>query len=127
MIRRLLLSIMLLGLCLMAAPLPANAFDTTGGVDCTGNAGNSAVCTDNTTTDPISGSNGLLLKITKIVAFIGGVAAVIMIIVGALRYITSNGDSNAIASAKNTVIGAVIGLIVIVLAASLITYVIEKV
>jgi hypothetical protein len=126
MIRRLVMAVMLLGLCLMAAPLPASAFDTTGGVDCSGGTSSSAVCTDNTSTDPISGSDGLLLKITKIVAYIGGAAAIILIIVGALRYITANGDSNALSGARSTIINALIGLIVIVLGASLITFVVGR-
>jgi hypothetical protein len=132
MMRRLLLAVMLLSLCFMATPLRAAAFDpfgsnpSTGGVDCSGDAKSSAVCTDKTSTDPISGSNGVLLKITKIVAFVGGAAAVIVLLIGSLRYITSNGDANAISSAKQTIIGAIIGLVVIVIAASLITFVVEK-
>jgi len=129
MMRRLLLAVMLLSLCLLATPRTAAAFDPfggTGGVDCSGDASSSAVCTDKTTTNPISGSNGVLLNITKIVAFVGGVAAVILLIIGGLRYITSNGDPNAISGAKNTIVGALIGLAVIVLATSLITFVVDK-
>lgn len=132
MMRRLILAVMLLSLCLIATPLTAAAFDpfgsnpATGGVDCSKDASKSAVCTDKTATDPISGSNGILLKITDIVAFAGGAGAIIVLIIGSLRYVTSNGDANAINSAKQTVIGALIGLIIIVFAASLITFVVEK-
>lgn len=140
MVKRLLLSISLLSVLLLPAlPVPsASAFDPFGGVCGQSGTGKSAVCTDtnnkctpNSATDdsncnPISGSNGLLIKITHIVAFIAGAAAVLLIIVGGLRFITSGGNSEKVSSARSTVINSLIGLVVIVLAASLITYVVEK-
>ena len=49
-------------------------------------------------------------------AIIVGVVAIIMIIVGGFRYITSGGDSSKVGSAKNTIIYAIIGLILVALA-----------
>jgi len=45
-----------------------------------------------------------------------GIIAVIMIIIGGLKYITSTGDSNNTNSAKNTILYAIIGLVVVALA-----------
>ncbi|HSW85245.1 MAG TPA: pilin [Candidatus Saccharimonadales bacterium] len=130
MIRRLLCSIMLLCLCFIATPTTALAFDPFGGpsgINCSDSTNKtSAVCQDKTSSDPISGSNGLLYDITQIVAYIAGAAAVILIIISGLRYITSGGDSNAVGTAKSTLTGAIIGLLVIALASSLITYVVNK-
>lgn len=52
------------------------------------------------------------------VYFIAGIVCVIMIIIGGIRYVTSQGDSGGVQSAKNTVLYAVIGLVVILLAAA---------
>ncbi len=58
-------------------------------------------------------------------ALLGFVAviAVIFIIIGGVRYITSQGDEDAAASAKNTVLYALIGLIIIALSAVLVNFI----
>ena len=48
----------------------------------------------------------------NILSIIVGVAAVIVIIISGLKYVTSGGDSNGISSAKNTLIYALIGLVI---------------
>jgi hypothetical protein len=50
-----------------------------------------------------------------------------MIIWGGLRYITSGGDSAKITSAKNTIIYALIGLVVVALAQFIVKFVLAKV
>lgn len=106
--------------------LPVQA-DIYGGVKCSGDTAHTAVCRDkDPANDPLTGANGLLQKITNIVAIIAGAAAVIIIIISGLRYITSGGDSNAVSNAKNALIGALIGLTVIVLARALISFVLRK-
>jgi hypothetical protein len=52
----------------------------------------------------------------NLLSVIVGVASVIMIIIGGFKYVTSSGDSNNIANAKNTIIYAIVGLIVAALA-----------
>lgn len=54
--------------------------------------------------------------IVQILSIIGGIVAVIMILISGFKYITSNGDSNKIASAKTTLIYALVGIAVIALA-----------
>ena len=127
MIRAIFLAILLTFSFLVISAPSANAFDAFNGVDCGGDPANSAVCQDKGNGDPLTGSNGALLTIANIVAYIGGVAAIIIIIVSAIRYITSGGDSENVSGAKRTLIGALIGLAIIVLAKSLITYVVSKV
>jgi hypothetical protein len=51
--------------------------------------------------------------------------AVIMIIYGGFRYITSGGDSNRVGSAKNTLIYAIIGLIIVALAQLIVHFVLS--
>jgi hypothetical protein len=92
------------------------------------NADNSAVCTDSkSSTNPISGPNGIILDVANIIAFAAGVAAIIMIIVSGIRYITANGESNSISSAKNTLIYSIVGIVVIVSARAIIGFVIGKI
>lgn len=64
--------------------------------------------------------------VVSILSFIVGVAAVIMIIIGGFKYITSSGDSNNIQSAKNTILYAIVGLVVAVLAQVLVRFVINQ-
>ena len=59
--------------------------------------------------------------------FIVGVMAVIMIIWGGIRYVLSAGNSAALTSAKNTIMYAVIGLIVAILAYTIVNFVINTV
>ncbi len=62
--------------------------------------------------------------ITNVLLFIIGAIAVIMIIVGGIRYVTSNGDSSQTKAAKDTIMYAVIGVIVAILAYAIVNFVI---
>ena len=61
--------------------------------------------------------------IVNILLFILGAVAVIMIIIGGLKYVLSNGDSSAMTSAKNTILYAVIGLVVAILAYAIVNFI----
>ncbi len=127
MMRRLIPAILLLSLCLFAMPLSATAFDPFGQVDCSGDQAQSAVCTSKTSQNPIAGTDGVLAKITDIIAYIAAAGAIIVLIVGGIRYITSGGDAAKVTSAKGTVINALIGIAVIVLAKAIITFVLREI
>ncbi len=87
---------------------------------------NSAVCSTNGS-DPISGSGGVLVKITRLIANIAGVVAILIMITGGIMYMLSNGEANKITTAKNTLIYAAVGLVIIALAQTLIVFVINRV
>lgn len=61
----------------------------------------------------------------NILSLIVGIAAVIMIIYGGLRYITSGGDSGSVGNAKNTIIYAIVGLIIVALAQLIVHFVLN--
>lgn len=128
MIRRLLTASMLMLLCFISVPMYALAFDPLGGVDCnTAQERTSAVCSDkNPATNPIAGEGGLILNLAQIITFIAGAAAIILLIIGGIRYITSSGDAANIKSAKDTVINALIGLVVVVMAQAFIIFIIVR-
>lgn len=63
----------------------------------------------------VSASSAIENLINAFLFIVGGLA-VVMVIYGGFKYITSGGDAQAVASAKNTIIYAVIGIAVAVLA-----------
>ncbi len=71
--------------------------------------------------------NRIIRLVINIFSLIVGVIAVIMIIIGGLKYITSGGDSGNITGAKNTILYAIIGLVVVALAQVIVRFVLNKV
>ncbi len=71
--------------------------------------------------------NDLLTKIINIMSILVGVVAVIMIIIGGFRYITSGGDTTKVAGAKNTILYGLIGLIIVALAQVIVRFVLKSV
>lgn len=132
MIRLIRRSLIALGLaCLLSLTSPASSlaatFNPFDGADCSGAGKDSAVCTSGGgDTDPLSGDQGIILKVTNIVAIVAGAAAVILVIVGGIRFMTAGGDANKAAEARKTVTGALIGMAVIVLGRTIIFYVADK-
>ena len=92
---------------------------------------NSSTCQDLTEEqtpedNQLYGPNGVLTKAAGIIAWIGGVAAVIMIILGGFTFITGSSDPNTLSAAKKTVLYAVVGLVVMVLPSAIIRFVLSK-
>ncbi|MEO6513584.1 MAG: hypothetical protein ABIR37_02730 [Candidatus Saccharimonadales bacterium] len=113
----------------MLAPAPAMAA-TNLFHDACSNAGakSSAVCADGqTTSNPLTGSNGLIIKITRVIAFVAGAAAVIIIMLSGFRYVTSSGDATKATQARNGIIYALVGLIVIISAQFIISLVVRRI
>lgn len=106
----------------LLAPVPALAQttdDVRKGVDitCTGGscAGNPEADVENT-----------VAKVINVLSIIVGVVSVIMIIIGGLKYVTSSGDSGNVTSAKNTILYAIIGLVVVALAQAIVRFVLNQ-
>jgi hypothetical protein len=68
----------------------------------------------------------LVQNIINVLLFVAGAVAVIMIILGAIRYITSNGDQANVKAAKETIMYSVIGLVVAILAFAIVNFVVSK-
>ena len=73
------------------------------------------------------GDGGIFTRITSIALHVIGAISVIMLIWGGLRYILSGGDSKKITDAKNTVLYAIIGLIISFLAYAIIRFVLNAI
>lgn len=70
--------------------------------------------------------NNTLKSVVGILSSIVGAVAVIMLIIAGFRYVTSGGDSSKIASAKNTLIYAIVGIIVAALAQFIVQFVLHR-
>ena len=71
--------------------------------------------------------NRILRNVINFFSLIVGVVSVIMIIYGGLKYITSGGDSGNVSGAKNTIIYALIGIVIVALSQFLVRFVLSKV
>lgn len=105
----------------------------TGGTGNTGGAGGSAgggSLSGTSSGGTICDSQGddfyeIMKTIINTILMVLGMVAVIMIVIGGIRYTTSNGEASQIQSAKNTVLYAVVGLIVAIFAYAIVNFVIE--
>lgn len=71
--------------------------------------------------------SGIITQIINIFSIIVGLISVIMIIYGGFRYVTSGGDSGNISAAKNTIIYAIIGLVIVALAQFIVKFVLDQI
>lgn len=72
------------------------------------------------------GDDGIFKTITNVLLFIIGAISVIMLIIGGIRYVVSGGDSGAVTSAKNTILYAIVGIVVAILAYALVNFVVDS-
>ena len=119
-IRTLAPSIIVASLTLAIMVVPT-AFGFEGGIQ---SGAESARGQDQTT--ELFGQTGIFRTITNVLLFILGAISVIMIIIGGLRYVISGGNSTAVTAAKNTILYAIVGVIVALLAYAIINFVLDS-
>lgn len=71
-------------------------------------------------------SEGFVKPTINIILWVVGVAAVIVIVVAGLKYVTSSGNPSAISSAKTTILYAVIGLVIAITAYAIVNFVLKS-
>ena len=96
------------------------ALACTGGKDCITSGANN-VNTGSTKTVPQA-----ITAITNVLLFLLGAVAVIMLVIGGFKYVVSNGNAEQIKSAKNTIMYAIIGLVVAIVAYAVVSWVVDK-
>jgi hypothetical protein len=69
------------------------------------------------------GAGGVVNTVTNVLLFVVGALSVIMIIIGGLRYVISGGNATAVTAARNTILYAIVGLVVAFLAFAAINFV----
>lgn len=88
---------------------------------------NGAACAQPTGTNgTLFGAGGVFTSIVNTALFVIGAVAVLMLIYGGIKYTISGGDEKAITSAKNTILYAVVGIIIAVLAYAIINFVLTS-
>lgn len=132
----LMLSTALLLLLPAAVPLAVASADTVCGTNTIGGAvskGANGAATGNAVGNCTQSSGVDESSITKIghdvvniFSIVVGVISVIMIIVGGFRYITSGGSSEKVGGAKNTIIYAIIGLVIVAIAQVIVHFVLNQ-
>lgn len=110
----------LIGSFAVVAPASdAGAINVFGG--CSGNGG-TEVCSARSR----DGVNDIVQTVIDLLFWVIAIIAVVMIIVGGIKYVVSNGDASKITSAKNTVLYSVVGLVVALLAYAIVGFVIGR-
>jgi len=93
--------------------------------DMTAQSGAAVAHGDGQPTD-LFGDSGVFTTTVNILLYVIGALSVIMIIVGGIRYAVSGGNSTAIGNAKNTVLYAVVGLLVAFLSYAAISFILSS-
>ena len=99
---------------------------------CLNSNGQSSVCQDSKKNQDAGGNNsiygkdGILSKAITILDIVIGAVAVVMIIVGGFKFVLSGGDSNQTNSARNTVLYAVIGIVIAVSGQVIVKFVLNR-
>ncbi len=119
---------------LLCLTIPAVAFAASQpfnplGDACTSDTGakvDASACNVDSTKDPLTGPNGILKKVSLFIAVLGGIVAVVLLIISGFRYVLANGDAQKAAQARSSIIGAVVGIIIIATAETVIVFVVNK-
>jgi hypothetical protein len=133
LIKKIVMSVSVLSLLLVPALVPAavGAQEIEDSLKCGAEFNVDAVTAGDTTCELEEGGGEKLNEIVKLVinifSVVVAVVAVIMIIIGGLKYIMSGGDSGNITGAKNTILYAIIGLVIVALAQFIVRFVLDKV
>lgn len=121
-----------MGLSLLAVPAlvlavvatPALAVDCDSNIASGGIGGAAACAKGSDQPDNLFGTGGIFQTVTNVLLFVIGAVSVIMLIIGGIRYTVSQGDQAAVTSAKNTILYAIIGLVVAILAYAAVNFVV---
>lgn len=110
-----------LGLFTLRIPVQAETKDTISTKTCEG----IRLATGGEGCEDDGGTNfgGIVSRVINILSILVGAVSVIMLIVGGFRYVISNGDSNATKGAKDTIMYALIGLIIVLFAQVIVRFV----
>lgn len=85
-------------------------------------------CKDNVNNDAtLLGPDGILMKVLNILSLIGGVIAIFVIIIGAVKLVASGGDTNSVASSRRAILYALLSLAIIAVAQIAVRFIISLV
>jgi hypothetical protein len=96
------------------------------GQTCSGTTGELTGTASGSCTADQSTFNKYAALIVNLLSVVIGFVAVVMIIYGGFRYITSGGSSDKVSGAKNTILYGIIGLVIVALAQVIVQFVLNK-
>lgn len=108
---------------MLAAAQCDSCSGTVGQIQCGANSAASGDCN----TKPKGSIDTTIKKIVNFLSIAVGIVAVIMIIIGGLRYVTSAGNQEGAKNARNTIVYAVIGLVIAAIAQVIVRFVLTNV
>lgn len=76
--------------------------------------------------NPGSRVGSLMADVINLFSLLVGIVSVIMIIIGGFQFITANGDSGKITSARTTIIYALVGLVVVLMSQFIVHFVLGR-
>ena len=92
-----------------------------------GGIGGGADCAKPTgAAENLFGDGSIFNTVTNILLFLIGAVSVVMLIIGGIRYVVSGGDQGAVTSAKNTILYAIIGIVIAFLAFAAVRFVTDQ-
>jgi hypothetical protein len=110
-----------------SAPIAFAGANTQGAVTQVCNGLNTASGGTGGCTDGSSEINSIIALVVNILTIIVGVVAVIMIVIAGFRFVVSGGESSAVASAKNSIIYVVVGVVIVSIAQIIVHFVLHGV
>lgn len=111
--------LLVLGVVSVSVPVDVSAVNVIAD-QCASNP-DSAICKDAGATP-----ENLIATIVNVLLFIIGAISVLMIIIGGILYAVSAGDSGQVTKAKNTILYAVVGLVIAFLAYAIVNFVVLR-
>lgn len=91
-------------------------------------AASSDLCKSNSTSaNPLFGPKGVFTVIINIFSWVVGITATLMIVIAGFMYMTSGGDPQKTNQAKDTILFAIIGLIIVAVCQTLVFFVINNI
>lgn len=95
--------------------------------DGNGTQGNSVVCKSKSTGNPLYGPDGILTTAINILSIVVGVVSIVMIILGGLKFITSGSNPQEVTKARETIIYAIAGIVIAILAQIIVQFVLKSI
>ena len=86
-----------------------------------------SICDDNSSDpnapNPIYGQDGILTRAIEVLSIIAGIAAIFAIIFAGLKFATSQGDPSSVSTARQSLIYAIIGIVIVVVSQAVVKFV----
>jgi hypothetical protein len=114
-------------LLLAAPPTQAALFSNSKEQACKGIALDDSATCGSTTIDSSTKINNVIATALNLLSVVVGIIAVIMLIVSGLRLVLSGGDSATVASARGSIVYAMVGMVIFVLAQLIVRFVLHRV